>query len=313
VGSSGQFHPQVAIEPIVRARRAHPDKALAVFIAPEAQTSLELLARNGVAAFRTPESCADALAAFFAWRGPRRADTAPALEARRVAEWRAVLCDEGPLRAERLFAALGVAQTPAQWLREPDEPIRCACPLAIKIASPDIEHKTEVRGVELNLKTARSAAAAAKRLLKRVSAARPDARIDGVIAASMQAGLGEAILGYRLDPQVGPLVLVGAGGTLAELYRDVALRPAPVTRAEAQAMVSEVRGFAPLAGYRNAPRGDLGALAEAIVAFSALAELPEVREAEINPLIVKAEGEGVVGVDALLVLGDGAPRDASAT
>jgi succinyl-CoA synthetase beta subunit len=77
-------------------------------------------------------------------------------------------------------------------------------------------------------------------------------------------------------------------------------------------MIAEVRGFAPLAGYRNAPRGDLSALAEAIVAFSGLAVLPEVHEAEINPLIVKAEGEGVVGVDALLVLGDGAPRDANA-
>ena len=124
----------------------------------------------------------------------------------------------------------------------------------------------------------------------------------------MQQGLGEAILGYRVDPQVGPLVMVGAGGTLAELYRDVALRPAPVTLEDATAMVDEVRGFAPLAGYRNARRGDLAALAQAIVAFSRLVALPEVREAEINPLIVKAEGEGVIGVDALLVLGEGAPR-----
>ena len=306
VGSSGQFHPQVAIEPILRARRAHPDKALAVFIAPEAQASLELLAKNGVAAFRTPESCADALAAFFAWRAPRA--SGPALDATRTAALRRVLSADDPLRAERLFAALGVPQTPAQWLRDAAEPIDCAFPVAIKIASPDIAHKTEVRGVELNLKTARSAAAAAKRLLKRVRAVRPDARLDGVIAASMQPGLGEAILGYRVDPQVGPLVMVGAGGTLAELYRDIALRPAPVTLDEAKAMIDEVRGFAALAGYRNAARGDLAALAQAIVAFSRLVALPEVHEAEINPLVVKAEGEGVIGVDALLVLGEGAPR-----
>ena len=310
VGSSGQFHPQVAIEPILRARRAHPAKALAVFIAPEAQASLELLAKNGVAAFRTPESCADALAAFFAWRAPR---TAPAADAGLAKTLRAALGAEDPLRAERLFAALGVPQTPAQWLHDPAEPIGCAFPVAIKIASPDIAHKTEVRGVELNLKTARSATASAKRLLKRVAAARPAARISGVIAASMQQGLGEAILGYRVDPQVGPLVLVGAGGTLAEIYRDVALRPAPVTLEEAKSMVAEVRGFAPLAGYRNAPRGDLAALAQAIVAFSRLIVLPEVQEAEINPLIVKADGEGVIGVDALLVLRDGAPRDDPAT
>ncbi len=312
VGSSGQFHPKVAIEPIVRARRVHPEKPLAVFIAPDAQASLELLAQAGIAAFRTPESCADALAAFFAWRAPRTPPTPPPIDARLAATLRAALDTKGPLRAGTLFGALGVAQTPAQWLRDPGEPITCPFPLALKIASPDIEHKTEVGGVELNLKNARGATAAAKRVLKRVTAARPEARIDGVVASTMQAGLGEAILGYRVDPQVGPLVLVGAGGTLAELYGDVALRPAPVRLEDARAMIDEVRGFAPLRGYRNAPRGDLAALAQAIVAFSGLVLLPEVGEAEINPLIVKAEGEGVVGVDALIVLREGAPLDGPA-
>jgi len=286
VGSSGQFHPQLAIEPILAARRAHPRKALAVFIAPEAPASLELLAKNGIAAFRTPESCADALAAFLAWRAPRerpRLDGIPAASS---------------------FAALGIPQAPAQRLRSPDEALTIPFPVAIKIDSPDIEHKTEVGGVELGLRTAQEAAAAAARVLERVRAARPQARIDGIVASSMQAGLGEAILGYRVDAQAGPLVLVGAGGTLAELYRDFALRLAPVTLAEAREMVAEVRGFAPLRGYRNAPRGDLEALAQAVAALSRLAARPDVAEAEINPLIVKAEG--VVGVDALLVLRDGA-------
>jgi len=313
VGSSGQFHPQVAIEPILHARRAQPSKPLAVFIAPEAQGSLELLARAGIAAFRAPESCADALAAFFAWRAPRTTPKSPPIDAERAAALRAALAADGPLRAEALFDTLGIEQTPAQWLRNPGEAITCPFPLALKIASPDIVHKTEVGGVELSLKNARIAAAAAKRLLKRVSVARPGARIDGVIAATMQTGLGEAILGYRVDPQVGPLVLVGAGGALAELYRDVALRPAPVTLEDAQAMIDEVRGFASLRGYRNARRGDLAALAHAIVAFSGLVVLPEVEEAEINPLIVKAEGEGVIGVDALIVLREGASLDDPAT
>lgn len=300
VGSSAQFHPQLAIEPIIAAHRAYPAKALAVFVAPDAPASLALLAHAGVAAFRTPESCADALAALFAWRAPRTpphaAGTSPAAQS-----------------AEALFAALGIAQAQAQLLRSPDDPITCPFPVTIKIASPDIEHKTEVGGVELGLRDAHEAAAAAKRVLARVRAARPQARIDGVVAASMQTGLGEAVLGYRHDAQVGPLVLVGTGGTLAEIYRDVALRLAPVSLEDAQAMIGEVRGFAALAGYRNAPRGDLEALAQAIVAFSRLAALPEVLEAEINPLIVKARGEGVIGVDALLVLREGAPGDDPAT
>jgi len=303
VGSSGQFHPQVAIEPILHAHRAHPGKPLAVFIAPEAQASLAMLARAGVAAFRAPECCADALAAFFGWRAP--AD-APAVPPALVRTMRAALATDGPLRAETLFAALGIAQAPAQWLHAPDETIACAFPVAVKIASPDIAHKSDVGGVELNLPDAKAAAAAGRQVLERARAAYPHARIDGVVAATMQRGLGEAIVGFWRDPQVGPIVLVGAGGTLAEIFGDVALRPAPVTVEEARRMVGEVRGFAALAGYRNAPRGDLEALAQAVAAFSMLAALPEVDEAEINPLLVKPEG--VVGVDALLVLRDGASR-----
>jgi acyl-CoA synthetase (NDP forming) len=303
VGSSGQFHPQIAIEPIVRAHRALPGKPLAVFIAPEAQASLALLAAAGVAAFRAPECCADALAAFFRWRAPAEAVAAPPQAVQRM---RAALSADGPLRAEGLFAVLGIPQAPAQWLRDPRAPITVAFPLAIKIASPDIAHKTEVGGVALGVADAAAARDAAARVIERVRAAAPQARVDGVIAATMQRGLGEAIVGFRRDPQVGPIVLVGAGGTLAELYGDVALRPAPVTLEEARRMIGEVRGFAALAGYRNAPRGDLEALARAVAAFSRLAALAEVSEAEINPLLVKAEG--VVGVDALLVLGEGASR-----
>lgn len=285
VGSSGQFHPQLAIEPIIAARRAHPTKALAVFVAPEAPASLELLAKAGIAAFRTPESCADALAAFLSWRAPR--------------------AGAGPMAS-----SYDIAQAPSQRLRSPDDAITIPFPVAIKIDSPDIEHKTDAGGVELGLRNAQEAAAAAKQILARVRAARPQARIDGLIASSMQIGLGEAILGYRVDAQVGPLVLVGAGGTLAELYRDFALRLAPVTLEEAREMIAEVRGFEPLRGYRNAPRGDLEALAQAVASFSRLAANPEVVEAEINPLIVKAEG--VVGVDALTVLREGARDHGSA-
>jgi acyl-CoA synthetase (NDP forming) len=307
VGSSGQFHPQIAIEPILRAHAAFPAKPLAVFIAPEAHASLAMLATAGVAAFRAPECCADALEAFFSWRAPAGVAEVSADAARAM---RATLATGGPLRAEALFSALGIAQAPAQWLRNPGELITCGFPVAVKIASPDIAHKTDVGGVELGLPDAASASAAAARVVERARAAHPDARVDGVIAATMQHGLGEAIVGFRRDPQVGPLVLVGAGGTLAELYGDAALRPAPVAVEEARRMVGEVRGFAALRGYRNAPRGDLEALAQAVAAFSRLAALPEVLEAEINPLLVKAEG--VVGVDALLVLRDGARHDGAA-
>jgi acetate---CoA ligase (ADP-forming) len=123
-----------------------------------------------------------------------------------------------------------------------------------------------------------------------------------LLVQRMERGLAEAIVGYRDDPVVGPIVLVGAGGTLAELYKDFRVALAPVTPEEAERMIENVKGLAVIRGYRNLPRGDVKALAEAVAAFSRLCLLEgrPVQEAEINPLIVKAQG--VVAVDARVVL-----------
>jgi hypothetical protein len=123
-----------------------------------------------------------------------------------------------------------------------------------------------------------------------------------VLVQSMESGLAEAIVGYRDDPLVGPVVLVGAGGVLAELYQDYVLRMAPVSVAEAEEMIGEVKGLAVLRGYRNLPRGDVRALAQAVAAMSRLALVAgrPVAEAECNPVIVKAQG--AVAVDGLLVM-----------
>jgi succinyl-CoA synthetase beta subunit len=120
----------------------------------------------------------------------------------------------------------------------------------------------------------------------------------------MAAGVGEALIGYRVDPDVGPLVIVAAGGLFTEIYRDRALRLAPVDLTTAREMIAEVKALGPLAGRRGRPAGDLDALAEAIVKLSQLAmtEDPQVAEAEINPLIVRPAGQGVIAVDALVRL-----------
>jgi acetate---CoA ligase (ADP-forming) len=115
-------------------------------------------------------------------------------------------------------------------------------------------------------------------------------------------GLGEVLIGYRVDRDVGPLVMVAAGGVFTEIYRDRSLRLAPVDLATAHEMIANVRGLVPLTGYRGLPAGDLAALAQAIVALSGLAVMdgPAILEAEINPLIVQPAG--VVAVDALVRL-----------
>ena len=278
VGSSAMFHPQVAVEPILGVKRSA--KPLAAFFTPHAERSLALLAEKGVAGFRTPEACADAFRAYFEWRAPREPVTGSIA-------WDA----SSPVLAR--FAALGVPVVQSQIARAPDFAHTVPYPVAVKIADPAVLHKTEVGGVALDVRDADELRAKARAM-----------KADAVEVQRMEAGLAEAIVGYRDDPLVGPTVLVGAGGTLAELYKDFALSLAPVSVEEAEAMIARVKGFAVLRGYRKLPRGDVAALARAVAAFSRIALLPgqPVAEAEINPMIVKAEG--VVAVDGLVVLRD---------
>jgi succinyl-CoA synthetase beta subunit len=141
-------------------------------------------------------------------------------------------------------------------------------------------------------------------LLTRIRARLPDARIDGVLVQPMQRGVGEAIVGYRRDREVGPVVMVGLGGIPAELCGGHALRLAPVGLQTAMEMITEAPGLALLRGYRNRPGGDLEALAQVVHLLSLLAcaDAPTVLEAEINPLIVRTNG--VVAVDALVRIDD---------
>ena len=142
--------------------------------------------------------------------------------------------------------------------------------------------------------------AAIGKICAAVAGHRPGTPIDRVLVQPMVAGVGELLIGYRLDRDVGPLVMVAAGGVTTELERDRSLRLAPVDVATAREMLGELRALPLFCGHRGRPAGDLAALAQAIVALSQLADDPTVAEAEINPLIVRATG--VVAVDALVKL-----------
>jgi acyl-CoA synthetase (NDP forming) len=173
-------------------------------------------------------------------------------------------------------------------------------PVVVKALSAEIAHKTEAGGVMLNVADGDALLAAIKRIWANVAQAMPGTSVPRVLVQPMVSGVGEALIGYRVDPAAGPLVMVAAGGILTEIYRDRALRLAPVDLATAKEMIAEVRGFAALAGFRGRPKGDLGALADAVVAMSRLVGEPSISEAEINPLIVQTDG--VVAVDALVKL-----------
>ena len=203
-----------------------------------------------------------------------------------------------------IFAALGIPSAPSAVIRAPGDPVNLGFPVVAKVLSADVPHKTNVGGVVIGLNDEREVREAAAGIIERVSQRCPEATLDGILVQRMERGLVEVILGFRRDPEVGPIVVLGVGGVLAEVYRDVAIRIAPTTPDEARSMIDEVRGLAVIRGYRNLPKGDCAALAEAIVAFSGLAaiESAAIAEAEINPLLVKAAGEGVVAVDGLIVL-----------
>ncbi|MCA3361847.1 MAG: acetate--CoA ligase family protein [Roseomonas sp.] len=294
VGSSAQFRPHDAVAGITGAVKAGLGKPIAAFLVPQADASLRLLGEAGIPAFRTPESCADVIRAFFDWRAPRAETPAPSIS-------HTIPANPDEADARRLFAAFGL-DSPFAVMEAPDAvPEELRYPAALKILSPDLAHKTEVGGVALNIPDSAALEAEAAAMLTRVRARAAAARITGFLVQPMVKGLAEAIIGFRRDPEAGPVILVGAGGIMAELHRDTALRIAPVNEAEARAMITEVKGLKPLAGWRSLPRGDLDALAKAVVAASRLAAHAGVAEAEINPLIIHAEGQGVTVADAWVV------------
>jgi acyl-CoA synthetase (NDP forming) len=286
IGSSAQFRPQDAIAGVLAATG---EKPMAAFLLPQADASLKLLADAGIAAFRTPEACADAVHAYLDWRPPRIVPGAGDVSVVR-ARLPAAFDEPG---ARTVFAALGFADHARRI--DADAPSPLEYPLALKAVGRDLRHKTESGAVALNIADDRALRAAIAGMRRRLGK-----RITGFIVQPMVSGVAEVILGYRRDPLVGPIVALGAGGVLAEVYRDVVLRTAPVSEAEAFEMIGAVKGLAPARGYRNMPKGDLDALGRAIANFSRLAALPEVLEAEINPLIVLGENQGVVMADALL-------------
>lgn len=289
VGSSARSEPELAVAPLVeRSGRGIP---VAVFLVPEAPRALDMLAEAGVPAFRTPESCADVIVAALARTEPSRPANRPAPASRTTT------LDEAS--SYRRLAALDVPAAAHRVLRVGDRfPEDLGYPVVVKALSADLLHKSDVGGVVLGVRSAGEIAEAAERI--RSAVASVGVGIEHVLVQEMRPSLGEVLVGYRLDPEVGPLVLVAAGGVTAELYRDRALRMAPVDEPTAREMLNEVVALQALNGFRGAVAGDLDALVALVVRFSALAGADDVVEAELNPVLVGALGDGVTAVDAVV-------------
>lgn len=206
----------------------------------------------------------------------------------------------------RLLRAYGVPVAPERLVRSREEAADAAVetgfPVALKIESADLPHKTEAGGVRLNLATAEEVAQSYDRLLEEVGKKAPDARIDGVLVQKMVEGVAEVIIGTSRTPDLGICLVFGLGGIYTEVLKDVSFRLPPVGLEEAHDMIREIRTYPLLTGVRGRPRADVAALAEAVVALSRLALdfRDEVDEIEFNPLMVLPEGQGVLAVDTLI-------------
>lgn len=192
-----------------------------------------------------------------------------------------------------------LAATPAAAAAAAEE---VGFPVALKIVSPDVSHKSEVGGVRLGLASAPEVAREAEAMLARVARMRPEARVGGVLVQAMAPAGKELLLGMVRDPQFGPLLMVGFGGIYVEVLKDTALRLPPVRPSEALRMLDELRMAPLLQGVRGEPPVDRTALAETIGRFARLAvDVPGLAEIEVNPLI--AGPGGAIAVDARARLG----------
>ena len=277
---------------------------------------VEMLENAGVPAFTFPEEAVEGLgqlALYRAWRTRPRTevrsfpvDTATAAEA--IARARAAGVSILPEYAARsLLAAYGLAFPKVVRTTTVDEAVaaagRIGYPVVMKVASPDISHKTDVGGVAVGLADDAGVRAAWQRMRSALAAKAPGARIEGFEVEEQITGGKEVLIGVQRDPDFGPIVVFGMGGIYVEVLRDVTFRLAPIRPLSAQRMVESIKMFALLRGVRGEPPSDLAALEEAIERVSQLAvERPEITELDLNPLIVRPEGKGVVAVDARIVL-----------
>ncbi len=279
------------------------------------------LVAQGHAVYRDTLPCVQALsramdhAAFLrrhaAAEAPQRPANADPARARRLLEAAGARLSEAEAKA--IAACYGLPAPREILARGAEEAAAAGAviggPVALKIVSPDIPHKTEAGAVRLGVAGAAALREAHDAVLAAARAYAPQARIEGVAVQEMVTGGVEMLLGATRDPGFGPVLTLGLGGIHVEILRDVTFRLPPLTAAEAHAALEELRLFPMLLGPRGAPRSDLAALADAIARFSWLVhDLGEqVGEIDINPLVVLPEGRGVRMLDALILRRSPAP------
>ena len=307
VGSSGVGRPDLVAKPVVAAFET-ATKPLVVYTSPSAPEILRRLNGAGVPAFDTPEGCAAALGAVARSSRPPPKPTAAPPKPQAPAEWSERAGPLNEAESKRLFAAFGIPAVREVVARDPDEAARIAPELGaevvVKILGRGLAHKSELGGVRVGV-PAGEVGAVCRDMAQRLPAGSGDG-LEGFLIQERIAGGIEVMVGFVRDPQLGPAIMLGAGGIAAEIYDDTAIRLPPLDSGDVTAMLDRIKVGALLRGFRGQPAADIPALADAVFAFAGMCMALGDRliEAEINPLFVMPEGGGVRAADGLVVLTD---------
>lgn len=204
---------------------------------------------------------------------------------------------------KKLLAKYGIPVTKEQLASTADEALAIAShiggPVAMKISSLDIPHKSDVGGVVLNVKR-EFVRTTYDDIISRVKKAAPDASIEGILVQQMAPPGHEIIVGLKKDPQFGYALMFGLGGIFVEVYRDVSFRVVPIEKRDALMMISEIKGYSILKGIRGRKPADTDAIANVLMAVSGMAEKENIIELDINPLIVSEKGALAVDARAMV-------------
>jgi len=211
------------------------------------------------------------------------------------------------IEAKELLKQAGVSVVDTKLVTSGEEAISISqqfgFPVVLKIASPDVVHKSDAGGVKLGLKTSKQVGKAYDDILKAIKKQYPEARIQGVAVQKMARPGVEVIIGVSKDAQFGPVIMFGLGGILVEILKDVSFRIVPLTQRDAREMIREIKGYPLLEGYRGQEPVDVANLEGLVLKVSNFVEQnPEVEELDLNPVF--AYSDGAVAVDARIILGE---------
>jgi acyl-CoA synthetase (NDP forming) len=316
VGTSSQFEPNLGVQPIVDVCK-DAIKPFAAFCNPNAAEALRLFEKNGIPSFRTPESCGrslgylvkykEALDNFNRKKDQRQTPDPASPAARNV---RKILENAGSVLNEydskRVLSEYGIRVTREKLTGEVEQAKKAAeeigYPVVMKVMSADIPHKTEAGVIKLGVRSETELEASFGEIIEKAKKFKADVKIDGVLVQEMAEKGVELIIGMKRDAGFGPVIMFGLGGIFVEVFKDVSFRIPPLSLQDAREMIEEIKGSKLLMGYRGMEEMDCEAIASTLMSMAGLSlDLgEEIRELDINPVIVYPKGRGIKVVDALI-------------